>query len=111
MSLCPFGRRPRNLSSEILTDDRKRWFAQHLLDNLDTKASLAQKYNLKPHIHQIWKNCVRKGTPLWDSEALDSLSECVGSGEYQVRSSDFVKHAQKYCQETSQRRNRDVPEN
>ena len=40
---------------------------------------------------------------------MDSLSECVGSREYQVRSSDFVKHAQKYCQETSQRRNRDVP--
>ena len=41
---------------------------------------------------------------------MDSLSECVGSGEYQVRSSDFLKHAQKYCQETSQRRNRVVPD-
>ena len=108
MSLCPFGRRPRDLSSEILTDDHKRWFAQQLLDNVDTKASLAQKYKLKPHTLQIWKDCVRRGTPfpdrrgrspLLDIEALDSLSKCVGSGEYQVRPSDFVKHTKKYCQE------------
>ena len=55
---------PRELNSEILTKDNKRWFAQQLLDDIDTKASLAQKYNLKPHTLQIWKDCVRKGIPL-----------------------------------------------
>ena len=66
MSLCPFGRRPRDLSSEILTDDHNKWFAELLLDNVDTKASLAQKYNLKPHTLQLWKVCVRIRTPFSD---------------------------------------------
>ena len=48
----PFGCRQRDYSSEILTDDYKRWLAQQLLDNLDTKGSLAQVYNSKPHTLQ-----------------------------------------------------------
>ena len=77
MSLCPFGRRPSDLSSEILTDDRKRWFAQKFLNKLDTKASLALKYNLKPHTLQIGRIMLEKEflsltlrvrSPLWDSD-------------------------------------------
>ena len=48
--------------------------------------------------------------PFGDSKAQNCLSKCVGKGEYQIRSSDFRQHAQKYCQETSQRGIRDVPD-
>ena len=52
------------------------------LYNIDTKASLTQKYNLKAHTLQIRKDCVgkeipfpgRRGRPpVSDSEALGSL--------------------------------------
>ena len=117
MSLpCPFGEDPVDLSSETLTDDHKKWFAQQLLENVDSKASLAQKYNLKPHTLPKWKDCVRKGIPfpgkmgrppLWDNDALEILSKCIDDREYKIRSTDFLQQAQICRQETSKKRNRD----
>ena len=49
---------PMDLSSNTLTDDHKKWFAQQLLDKVQTKASLALKYNLKPHTLRKWKDCL-----------------------------------------------------
>ena len=99
-----------------LTDDRIMLFANQLLQNVDTKASLAERYNLKPHILQTWKDCVRKGISfpgkkgrpaLRDSSALESLSDSIEGGQYQMRSSDFHNYAQKLHQETFKKRNRD----
>ena len=117
--LCPCGRHKKDLSSITLTDDHIKWFTDQLLQNLDTKASLVEKYNLKPHILQTWKDCVRKGISfpgkkgrpaLWDSSAVELLSDSGESGQYQIRSSDFHNYAQKLRQETCQKRNRDDPD-
>ena len=64
--------------------DHKKWFANQFLQNLDTKASLAERYNLKPHILQTWRDCVRKGIPFPDKKVDLLCGTAVLSNRYRI---------------------------
>ena len=78
---CPFGRRPIDLSSEIMTDDHKRWFAQHLC-----AASLRSIFAQQIPSPRLLKNTSRSHTHFkkLEKEFL-SLSGGVGHPDETVK--------------------------